>query len=132
MEGLTGHDSTNPLRLPEDHPVATANMFRLAHFKSASVTTDDEEWLQQLFVVCDKYKCTMSFRDFFEVQLMRSEQGATRTYSKADSFVMAYLMDDRPRFDNLCETFVAMNQRSLNSTCHKGLFHLLPVAVLGR
>lgn len=119
------HDSTNPLRLPEDDPVATTNMFHLAHFNTSSVTSNCWDWVQRLFVVCDKYKCTMRFKDYFELQLMRSRHGIISSYSDADAFIMAYLMDDRSKFGDLSESIVKASLTSLQKSCQKSSFLLV-------
>lgn len=129
-EGQSVSDLGNPLKLPEDDSIATINMFHLAHFNASSINSSCKDWVQKLLVVCDKYKCTLRFKDFFVLQLIRSQQNVTTSYSDADAFVMAYLMDDQKSFDELSESIVRMSRENFQVLCHKDFLDLFPAGVL--
>lgn len=70
------------------------------------------------------------FKDFFELQFMRSDQSPTKAYPKPDALIMAYLIGNRQRFDGVSEDVVRMSLRSLEERCHPDLLQLFPGSVI--
>lgn len=116
----------SPLKLPEDHPIATINMFLIMHWQGANVGNSADDWLQKLIVVCDKYQRIAIFEDFFNCKMQDG------TLGNLDKLHIAEHMGDRERFAVVSEPLARLPRAEVEKQLHADLLVLLPGNCLGK
>lgn len=126
-EGQATHDASNPLSLPDDDAISMLNLFHILHYNGDKAKKTEDDWIQKLVVVCDKYECTESLKTYLHFQLSQCSFVST-----LDRFIISGLIDDRSRFERLSEQIVRMPKHQAQFAAHQGILHLSPANMLGK
>lgn len=109
------------LALPEDNADATLLFCKIVHFKS-DISTPNLELMEQLAVLCDKYKCHHILRFLGSMWLnehrrnLQLESSRSRTCQQLGRlFIFAYVADMAQEFNELAWELLLHNTGGINS-----------------
>ncbi|EHA55882.1 hypothetical protein MGG_08371 [Pyricularia oryzae 70-15] len=109
------------LALPEDNTDATLLFCKIVHFKS-DISTPNLELMEQLAVLCDKYKCHHILRFLGSMWLnehrrnLQLESSRSRTCQQLGRlFIFAYVADMAQEFNELAWELLLHNTGGINS-----------------
>ncbi|KAK5071263.1 hypothetical protein LTR64_007766 [Lithohypha guttulata] len=125
QEGHKTYSVANPLPFPEDDPTAMLNLCRILHWQSGTVDISTDDWLQQLAIVCDKYRCAQALKEFFQARI------DTADLSYTDSCIISLLVGDLEVFEEWSSFLIRNTRVTVEAECHKDLLQLLPKNILG-
>lgn len=118
-EGQTTHTAKNPLRLSDDDPTTTLNLFYVLHSRREKVTRK-AEWLQHLVMLCDKYDCVSSIKNFVHLNMRDAD------LTHVEHFVLAGLIGETEVFEQRAYEVVRMSEEKFMKGISDAVLHLLP------
>lgn len=116
-----------PLKLPGDDPRAFLNLLQILHYRPNETDRTEQDWLQKLFIVCDKYGCTQNLSAYLRCEI----QGSTQL-SDVDKCIIFGLIGDRALFRVASDRVVRMPESQAMIEAHKDLLQLAPEEMLGK
>lgn len=103
-------------------------MFFLTRYKPQDVQQNGQ-WLFSLFVICEKYGCATTFKDYFELHLLRIVPRTLAISSKC--VVVAAYVRDRELFHSFSALIVSGSRAALCRHFDGDVASRMPPLLLG-